>query len=119
LLYLETADAMIDRSSMQDRGRVIPLRPRAHSARSRWQISKTHPTALSQNNDLARYERAAEPDDYRHRMIMNVAGLLVTVALIVTGLWLADSLADLRREQDCVMSGRINCAQLHIEPLIR
>jgi hypothetical protein len=41
-----------------------------------------------------------------------VAGLLVTLALIVLGLILAHLLGDSGRLQDCVLSGRTNCAPI-------
>jgi hypothetical protein len=65
-------------------------------------------------DDLAKYARGGENDDYRHRMIVNAAALLFVAALIGTGLWLAQSMAELRRNQDCVMSGRRNCAPIEV-----
>jgi hypothetical protein len=63
--------------------------------------------------DLSRYERARdEPDDFRHRMLANVAALAFTVALTAIGIWLAMSIADLRRTQDCVLMGRRDCARI-------
>ncbi len=58
--------------------------------------------------DLAKYERS-EGDDYRHRMIVNTLAFLFVVALIGAGLWLADTMAQMRRNQDCVLSGRRGC----------
>jgi len=64
-------------------------------------------------NDLSRYERAREePDDFRHRMLANVAAFAFTVALTAIGIWLAMSIADLRRTQDCVLLGRRDCVQI-------
>ena len=41
-------------------------------------------------NDLSRYERPRdEGDDFRHRMLANVAALAFTVALTAIGIWLA------------------------------
>jgi hypothetical protein len=65
-------------------------------------------------DDLAKYARGGESDDYRHRMIVNAAALLFVAALIGAGLWLAQSMAELRRNQDCVMSGRRNCAPIEV-----
>jgi hypothetical protein len=47
---------------------------------------------------------------------MNVLGFLVTVLLIVVGVWLADKIAELRRNQDCYLSGRLNCAPIEVPP---
>jgi hypothetical protein len=64
-------------------------------------------------NDLSRYERTREePDDFRHRMLANMAAFAFTVALIAIGIWLAMSIADLRKTQDCVLMGRRDCARI-------
>jgi hypothetical protein len=64
-------------------------------------------------NDLSRYERdRSEPDDFRHRMLANIAALAFTVALTAIGIWLAMSIADLRKTQDCVLMGRRDCARI-------
>lgn len=65
-------------------------------------------------NDFAKYERRQEPDDYRHRMIVNALAFLFVAALSCVGLWLADSLAELRRNQDCALSGRSNCMPIEV-----
>ena len=64
--------------------------------------------------DLSKYERGREPEDYRHRMLMNIAGLAAVVLLIGIGLWLATSIADLRKNQDCALSGRRNCTPIEV-----
>jgi hypothetical protein len=64
--------------------------------------------------DLSKYERGREPEDYRHRMLMNIAGLAVLGLLIGIGLWLATSIADLRKNQDCALSGRRNCTPIEV-----
>jgi hypothetical protein len=64
-------------------------------------------------NDLSRFEREREePDEFRHRMLANLAALAFTVALTAIGIWLAMSIADLRKTQDCVLMGRRDCAQI-------
>ena len=65
-------------------------------------------------DDLAKYARGAESDDYRHRMIVNAAAFLFVATLISAGLWLAQSMAELRRNQDCLISGRRNCAPIEV-----
>ena len=67
--------------------------------------------------DLSRYERpGGEPDDFGHRMLANVAALAFTVALAAIGIWLAISIADLRKNQDCVLMGRRDCARISAMP---
>jgi hypothetical protein len=64
-------------------------------------------------NDLSRYERSQEePDDFRQRMLANIAAFAFTVALLAIGIWLAVSIAHLRRTQDCVLMGRRDCVQI-------
>ena len=63
--------------------------------------------------DLSHYERdREEPDDYRHRMLANIAAFAFTVALISIGIWLAMSIANLRRTQDCVLMGLRDCVRI-------
>lgn len=64
--------------------------------------------------DLSKFEQNADPDDYRHRMLMNGAGLVAVAVLVAIGLWLATSLAELRKNQDCALSGRRNCAPIEV-----
>jgi hypothetical protein len=63
-------------------------------------------------DDLAKYEHGTEVDDYRHRMIVNLAAFVFVIALIGAGLWLADTMARMRQNQDCVLSGRRGCTQV-------
>jgi len=63
-----------------------------------------------QIGDLDRYPQADDPDDYRHRMMTNIAGVAVVALLIVIGIWIADTMASMRKNQDCVLSGRRGCA---------
>jgi len=41
-----------------------------------------------------------------------MCGLAFTVALTAIGIWLAVSIADLRKTQDCVLMGRRDCARI-------
>ncbi|MCA1457941.1 hypothetical protein I6F35_32940 [Bradyrhizobium sp. BRP22] len=67
--------------------------------------------------DLSRYERPREePDDFRQRMLANIAAFAFTVALTAIGIWLAVSIADLRKTQDCVLTGRRDCARISVMP---
>ncbi len=64
--------------------------------------------------DLGKYARSSETDDYRHRMLVNAAAFVFVAALVGAGLWLASSLAELRRNQDCALSGRRNCVPIEV-----
>jgi hypothetical protein len=64
-------------------------------------------------NDLSRYEQdRSEPDDFRRRMLANLAALAFTIALTAIGIWLAMSIAEMRNTQDCVLMGRRDCARI-------
>jgi hypothetical protein len=94
-----------------DEHRVLKFRPRT-SARPPGQQAEQN-EAPQAPNDLSRYERAREePDDFRHRMLANMAAFAFTVALTAIGIWLAMSIADLRKTQDCVLMGRRDCAHI-------
>jgi hypothetical protein len=63
--------------------------------------------------DLSRYEQPrAAPEDFRQRMLANIAGFAFTIALTAVGIWLAMSISDLRRTQDCVLMGRRDCVRI-------
>jgi hypothetical protein len=67
-------------------------------------------------DDLAPYARAPDdPAEYRHRMMVNAAALVFVVALIGVAIWLADTMAEMRRNQDCVLSGRRGCTPVEYE----
>ena len=104
---------------------VVKFRPRtsAHppSRREEPAAANAQPPAAANTQpaakDLSRYERPRdEPDDFRHRMLANIAALSFTVALTVIGIWLAISIADLRKTQDCVLMGRRDCARISVMP---
>ena len=66
--------------------------------------------------DLSKFEQPKDDaDDFRHRMLMNGLGFAVTVLLIVGGIWIAEVMAHIQRDQDCVLSGRKNCAPIPIQ----
>lgn len=90
-----------------DDHRVIKFRPRRLADASGRNDAPPAP------NDLSRYERKPdEPDDFHHRMLANAAAAAFTVALTAVGIWLAVSIADIRKTQDCVLMGRRDCAHI-------
>ena len=98
-----------------DEHRVLKFRPRtsAHPPGGR----APQQDAKGNADDLSRYEQSkGEPDDFRHRMLANLAAFAFTVALTAIGIWLAMSIADLRKTQDCVLMGRRDCAQISSIP---
>jgi hypothetical protein len=116
-IFLELAAVKTQRPiASDDEHRVLKFRPRtlAHPPGQRAEPdnqARQQPQDLTR--DLSRFERdREEPDEFRHRMLANVAALAFTIALTAIGIWLAISIADLRKTQDCVLMGRRDCAQI-------
>ncbi len=86
-----------------DEGRVVSFRSGRPLAQ---------PPAEPPVEDLARYQGKESPEDYRDRMITNVAAFVFLVVLVGGGLWLADTMAAIRKTEDCAASGRRNCVPI-------
>jgi hypothetical protein len=94
--------------------RVLQFRPRSGAPITQL---RTHHMVheLGVAKDLSHYERDREDDDdYRQRMLANVAAFAFTIALLAIGIWLTISIAHLRRTQDCVLMGRHDCVQIAV-----
>lgn len=61
-------------------------------------------------DDLDQYARGAEPDDFRHRMVVNAIAFMFVAALVLAGFWLADTITTMRKTQDCILTGKRGCA---------
>jgi hypothetical protein len=101
----------------EEEHRVLKFRPRttAHPPGRRPYPGEPAPKqdVDHEPNDLSRYERPRdEPDDFRRRMLANIAAFAFTIALTAVGIWLAMSIADLRKSQDCVLMGRRDCTRI-------
>ena len=101
---------------LSDHGHVLPFTPRGRPKPSSHALPEwLGRPSRSPVKDIAQYERPnADPDDYRHRMAVNAAAFGFCVLLVTIGIWLAIKIAELRRDQDCILSGRRNCAQISI-----
>jgi len=91
-----------------DRGRILPFR---RSGASR--------PAVPQKADgeapvegVEKYASAGEPDNYRQRMINNGLAFGACILLVMIGVWIANTMAEMRRKQDCVLSGRRDCSPI-------
>jgi hypothetical protein len=96
-----------DPSSAKSDARVVSFR--RGQANPRQSVVPADPV-----EDLAKYERSEGADDYRHRMIVNVVAFLFVIGLIGAGIWLADTMARMRKDQDCVLSGRRGCTPVEV-----
>jgi hypothetical protein len=97
---------------------VLKFRPRTSAQPPGQRKEQDRPANGRQAaSDLSRFERPRdEPDDFRQRMLANIAAFAFTVALTAIGIWLAMSIADLRKTQDCVLMGRHDCARISLLP---
>jgi len=50
-----------------------------------------------------------DPEDQGDSRRGAIAGLIIAVALLAVGIWLARDLTAASKMQDCLMSGRTNC----------
>jgi hypothetical protein len=95
--------------------RVILFRPRAKATSPAPQPAASGGPALaSPVSDLAKFERSVGRDDYRHRMVVNAIALAFTVLLAAAGIWIAESMAVMRKNQDCALMGRRNCSPVEV-----
>jgi len=93
-----------------EKGRVVPF---ARRAKGRPRATANEPRGRETVEDVGKYARG-EPDNYRQRMVNNLLGLGFCILLVAIGIWLANTIADMRRNQDCVLSGRRNCANVSV-----
>ena len=89
----------------EERGRVVLFRPRVRN--DRWPLR-------SPVEDLSKFERDREADDYRHRMANNLIAFAVLCVIVYCGIWLANTMAQLRTRQDCALMGRTNCVPIKV-----
>ncbi len=56
----------------------------------------------------------ADPDEERRRSRTNIAALVLAAVLVGVGWFLVHELGQSSRMQDCIMSGRTNCAPIDV-----
>ena len=102
----------------QETGRIVlfPTRISQSEGKPRKEVGQTD-VHKAEIDDLRKYERGTEADDYGRRMIINAAAFAFIVVLTLAGIWLAEQFALLQKNQDCAFSGRKNCSE--IDALIR
>jgi len=99
---------MLDRPTSASSDKVVQFRTRRP-------VHAPRPSARPQAMQAARERTDADApapaaDEFRHRMIVNVIAFGFVAMLVVAALWLADALATMRKDQDCVLSGRRGCS---------
>jgi hypothetical protein len=105
------ADSRPDLSAPQGSGQILQFQLRRRAP------VQPPPAAMRGSNtdpldDLAQYEEEDAHIDYRHRMLMNVIAVMVVSSLVGVGVWIADTITDMEKMQDCLMQGRQNCAPI-------
>jgi hypothetical protein len=58
--------------------------------------------------------RPEPPDDQGNRNLENAVMLGFLAVLVAAGVWLFETMADIRKVQDCAAQGRRNCATIEI-----
>jgi hypothetical protein len=94
-------------SSSDDDGRVVSFRS------GRPIVKPPEPPV----QDLAKYQGKESKEEYRERMTVNVVAFAFIVALVGAGWWLADTMATIRKTEDCAASGRRNCIPIEFNKL--
>jgi len=96
----------------EEKGRVVLFRPRIPRARN---DNLRRPGPLhSPVDDLSKYEQSRDNDNYRHRMVNNLLAFALLSLIVYCGIWLANTMAQLRTDQDCALMGRTNCAPIKV-----
>jgi hypothetical protein len=94
----------------KETGRIVLFPPRISFGKEK--ARRKAAVRGAEVEDLLKYERSGEPDDYPRRMLVNVIAFAFIVMLTLAGIWLAEQIALLRKHQDCALSGRNNCADI-------
>jgi hypothetical protein len=99
-------------SQDEEKGRVLPFRPRtprSWNAHLRLRDRLRNPV-----EDLSKYSRDPGEDNFQHRMKVNLLAFAALALIVACGVWLANTMSDMRKNQDCVLSGRTNCAPIQV-----
>jgi hypothetical protein len=91
--------------------RVVPFRPRASRS---WNDKLRLREPRSPVNNLTKYSRSSEQDDYRHRMLINLLAFLVLSLLVCCGVWLTDNISPGAKVRDCALIGQTNCTPIPV-----
>jgi len=89
-------------------GSVIHFRPRQAGFRTPDKGPRPQGAAGLRRPLLAR----EDADDPLHRRRIHALGLAFCLILTVVGVWLANEFTEMKRIQDCVLSGRTGCIPL-------
>ena len=91
-------------------GCVILFRPRHAGSR---QHAKVQPVGGAVGLREPRLAREGD-DDHRRRRLVHALGLAYCLILAVAGVWLANEFTEMKRMQDCALSGRSRCVPINV-----
>jgi hypothetical protein len=114
LIDLQLCDDMTDKTppNAENDGRIVPFKPRV---RPRLQAFSNLMADRSPVEDVSKYAQAGDDrSEYAHRMKMNALAVVFLAALVGGGIWIVDLMAQQRKNQDCALSGRRNCASVTV-----
>jgi hypothetical protein len=101
----------------EERGRVVPFRPRQGARRDGRSRPLRPPWTDPGDDDLSQYERDLEAEDHRRRMRANLLAFAVLCVIVAGGIWLAGIIAQMQAGLDCSLTGRTNCAPIPLPPV--
>jgi hypothetical protein len=103
-----------EKASKPATARILRFERRgAAGLRGRTPFSAAPPSRRSLVEDVDKYTyRNGESESDRQRMINNAVASAILITLIICGVWLTDTIVAMRDKQDCVLSGRTNCAPI-------
>jgi hypothetical protein len=91
-------------------GQVLPFKPRV---KPRIEAFANLAADHSPVEDVGKYAKNSDDrGEYAHRMKMNALAVVFLAALVGGGIWIVDVMTQLRKNQDCALSGRRNCITL-------
>jgi len=112
---LQVAQNEPDSDEADTFGRVLRFRRPGSQPRLTGSTVRPNNAAAAPDDDLARFEQERnELLDDRHRMLMNVLAAAIIVVLVGAGVWIADTIAAMEQDQDCILQGRANCAPIEV-----
>jgi hypothetical protein len=103
-----------DPSETPQTGQILDFRRRRRVERPPLHQPAATPDDDDSIDDLSRYEDEDRNINYRHRLLMNMIAVVVVSLLVGAGVWLADTIADMQKNQDCILQGRQNCAPIEM-----
>jgi ferric-dicitrate binding protein FerR (iron transport regulator) len=99
-------------SKDEEKGRVLQFKPR--TPRSWNSHLRLRDRLRSPVEDLSKFSRDPDEDNFRHRMKVNLLAFAALAFIVACGVWLANTMAEMRKNQDCVLTGRTNCAPIQV-----